>query len=158
MLFRSANIYFDGSVISYNLRFPDHARKTIGVILPATVRFATDGPEIIEIVSGKCRVRVGDAGDWHNHQGGSAFKYPASLPSRLRQLSRSITFAIRATRIIELCDQQRPAHSFGLAQLANTVGHHAPNNAGLLGRCDCGIDADGPHTHLIESLNKQLII
>lgn len=73
---KRANIYFDGSVISYNLRFPDHARKTIGVILPATVRFATDGPEIIEIVSGKCRVRVGDAGDWHNHQGGERFHVP----------------------------------------------------------------------------------
>ena len=73
---KRANIYFDGSVISYNLRFPDHARKTIGVILPATVRFATDSPEIIEIVSGKCRVRVGDAGDWHNHQGGERFQVP----------------------------------------------------------------------------------
>jgi uncharacterized protein YaiE (UPF0345 family) len=30
---KHANIYFDGSVISYNLRFPDQARKTIGVIL-----------------------------------------------------------------------------------------------------------------------------
>ena len=73
---KRANIYFDGSVISYNLRFPDHARKTIGVILPATVRFATHGPEIIEIVSGKCRVRVGDAGDWQNHQGGQRFQVP----------------------------------------------------------------------------------
>ena len=58
---KHANIYFDGSVISYNLRFPDHARKTIGVILPSTVKFATDVPEIVEIVSGKCRVRIGSA-------------------------------------------------------------------------------------------------
>jgi uncharacterized protein YaiE (UPF0345 family) len=73
---KHANIYFDGSVISYNLRFPDHARKTIGVILPATVKFATNGPEIIEIVSGKCRVRVGNEDVWHEHEGGQRFQVP----------------------------------------------------------------------------------
>lgn len=73
---KHANIYFDGSVISYNLRFPDHTRKTIGVILPSTVRFATDAPEIIEIVAGKCRVRVGETGEWRPHQGGERFQVP----------------------------------------------------------------------------------
>ena len=73
---KHANVYFDGSVISYNLRFPDHARKTIGVILPSNVKFATDAPEIIEIVSGKCRVRIGNADEWHSHEGGQRFQVP----------------------------------------------------------------------------------
>lgn len=74
---KHANIYFDGSVISYNLRFPDRARKTIGVILPATVKFMTDAPEIIEIVSGKCRVRVAEEGEWRSHAGGQRIQVPS---------------------------------------------------------------------------------
>ena len=74
---KHANIYFDGSVISYNLRFPDQAKKTIGVILPSTVQFATDAPEIFEIVSGKCRARIGGAGEWLNYEGGQRFQVPS---------------------------------------------------------------------------------
>ena len=73
---RKANIYFDGKCISHNLTFPDHTRKTIGVIMPGTLTFATDVPEVMEIVEGKCRARIGPDGEWKDYEGGSQFRVP----------------------------------------------------------------------------------
>ena len=76
---KKANIYFDGKCVSYNPAFPDHTRKTIGVILPSSVTFTTESPEIMEIVSGKCRVRIGEEGDWDTYEGGQRFHVPGNL-------------------------------------------------------------------------------
>lgn len=75
---KKANIYFDGKCISHNVTFPDQSRKTLGVILPSSVTFATDSPEIMEIVEGKCRVRVGDDGEWQTYEGGQRFHVPSN--------------------------------------------------------------------------------
>lgn len=75
---KKANIYFDGKCISYNLTFPDGARKTVGVILPSSVSFATDSPETWEVVAGKCRVRMGEAGDWASYESGQRFHVPGN--------------------------------------------------------------------------------
>jgi purine/pyrimidine-nucleoside phosphorylase len=73
---KKANIAFDGKCISHNLDFPGLARKTIGVIMPASVTFTTDSPEIMEIVEGTCRVRVGDEDEWKTYEGGQRFHVP----------------------------------------------------------------------------------
>lgn len=75
---KKANIYFDGKCISHNVIFPDHSRKTIGVIMPASVTFATDSPEIMEIVQGKCRARVSEEGAWTQYEGGQRFHVPGN--------------------------------------------------------------------------------
>ncbi|TFW33578.1 pyrimidine/purine nucleoside phosphorylase [Massilia horti] len=74
---KKANVYFDGKCISYNITFPDQTRKTVGVIMPGTLNFGTDVPEVMEIVDGKCRVRIGSDGEWKNCSGGQQFKVPA---------------------------------------------------------------------------------
>lgn len=53
-----ANVYFDGKVVSHSLVFPDGQRKTVGVIYPGKYHFKTDGPEKMEILSGRCRVKL----------------------------------------------------------------------------------------------------
>jgi uncharacterized protein YaiE (UPF0345 family) len=73
---KKANIYFDGKCISYNLTFPDQVRKTLGVIMPSALTFATDAPEIMEIVEGKCRARIGPSGEWKDYEGGQQFRVP----------------------------------------------------------------------------------
>jgi hypothetical protein len=75
---KKANIYSDGKCISYTLTFPDNSRKTVGVILPSSITFGTDAPEIMEIVDGKCRVRIGEDGDWQNYEGGQRFQVPGN--------------------------------------------------------------------------------
>lgn len=56
-----ANIYFDGKVVSHTLITSTGAKKTLGLIYPGAYQFNTGKPEIMEITSGACRVRV--AGD-----------------------------------------------------------------------------------------------
>ena len=46
---KHAHIYSDGKCISYNLTFPDNTKKTVGVILPATLSFGTDAAETMEM-------------------------------------------------------------------------------------------------------------
>jgi uncharacterized protein YaiE (UPF0345 family) len=74
---KKANIYNDGKCISHNLMFPDQTRKTIGVIMPGTLTFAADKPEVMEIIEGKCRARVGPDGQWKDYEGGQQFRVPA---------------------------------------------------------------------------------
>jgi uncharacterized protein YaiE (UPF0345 family) len=73
---KRANVYQDGKCISYNLTFPDGSKKTLGVVLPSTITFAADMAETMEIVAGKCRVRIGPYGDWVEHEGGQRFHVP----------------------------------------------------------------------------------
>jgi uncharacterized protein YaiE (UPF0345 family) len=70
---KKANIYYDGKVISYNLLFPNLSQKTVGVILPSIVGFDTHAPEIIEIVAGKCKVRLSETEPWINFEAGQRF-------------------------------------------------------------------------------------
>ncbi|WP_151449133.1 pyrimidine/purine nucleoside phosphorylase [Lacisediminimonas profundi] len=83
---KKANIYFDGMCISYNLTFPDQTKKTLGVILPSVVTFDTTSPEIMEIVSGKCRARIGEAADWDSYDAGQRFQVPANSRFQLEAL------------------------------------------------------------------------
>ena len=71
---KKANIYSDGKCISYNLVFPDGSKKTVGVVMPSLITFATDLPEIMEIVDGKCRARIGETGDWKTYESGQRFR------------------------------------------------------------------------------------
>jgi hypothetical protein len=76
-IIKKANIYFDGRCISHNLVFPDQTRKTIGVIMPGTLSFGADSPEVMEILEGKCRARIGSDGEWKEYAGGQQFRVPA---------------------------------------------------------------------------------
>lgn len=73
---KKANIYLDGKCISHNLTFPDQTRKTLGVMMPGTLTFATDAPEVMEIIDGRCRARIGSDGDWKDYAAGQQFRVP----------------------------------------------------------------------------------
>lgn len=47
-----ASVYFDGKCVSHGITFPDGTKKSVGVILPATLTFNTGAPEIMECVGG----------------------------------------------------------------------------------------------------------
>ena len=53
-----ANVYFDGKCVSHTVVLGDGTKKSVGVILPSTLTFNTGVPEIMECVSGACRVRL----------------------------------------------------------------------------------------------------
>ena len=70
---KKANVYMDGNCVSYDLDFPGHTHKTLGVVLRSTVPFRADVAEVIEIVAGKCRVRFDAHGDWKEYHAGDRF-------------------------------------------------------------------------------------
>ena len=71
-----ANVYFDGKCVSHSLELADGSKKSVGVILPATLRFSTGAPERMELVEGECRVRLPGAADWANYRAGQSFDVP----------------------------------------------------------------------------------
>ena len=73
-----SNIYFDGKCVSHTILFPDGSKKTIGVIFTSTLTFNTGAPETMEIVAGKCRVRLAGATEWSTYEGGQQFQVGAN--------------------------------------------------------------------------------
>lgn len=75
---KKANVYFDGKCVSHTLQFADGSRKSVGVILPATLTFNTGAPEIMETVAGSCRVRLQGETDWKVYGEGERFSVPGN--------------------------------------------------------------------------------
>ncbi|NTV96865.1 MAG: pyrimidine/purine nucleoside phosphorylase [Thiobacillus sp.] len=74
---KKANVYFDGKCVSHSVQFADGTKKSVGVILPATLTFNTGVPEIMECVAGACRYRIKGA-DWQASQAGESFTVPGN--------------------------------------------------------------------------------
>ena len=43
-----ANVYYDGKCVSHGITLADGTKKSVGVVLPATLTFNTGAPEIME--------------------------------------------------------------------------------------------------------------
>ncbi|GAB5604586.1 pyrimidine/purine nucleoside phosphorylase [Sideroxyarcus sp. TK5] len=72
-----ANVYFDGKCISHTVQYPDGTKKSVGVILPATLTFNTGVPEIMQTVAGSCRYRI-KGEDWKTCRSGESFNVPGN--------------------------------------------------------------------------------
>ena len=72
------NVFFDGKCVSHSVFFPDGSRKTVGVILPSTLTFNITSPEVMEITSGTCRVKIGDDPDFKTYTAGDQFSVAAN--------------------------------------------------------------------------------
>ncbi|MDY7575834.1 pyrimidine/purine nucleoside phosphorylase [Actimicrobium sp. CCI2.3] len=70
---KKANLYFDGKCVSHAITFSDGTKKTLGVIFPSTLTFNTGAPEIMEINSGKCRIKLAGQSEWQSFEGGQRF-------------------------------------------------------------------------------------
>lgn len=75
---KKSNVYFDGKCISHTVLLQDGTRKTVGVIFPSQLTFNTGAPERMEIVGGRCKVRLAGASDWQTYATGSEFKVPGN--------------------------------------------------------------------------------
>ncbi|QWT46179.1 pyrimidine/purine nucleoside phosphorylase [Azospira inquinata] len=75
---KAANVYFDGKCVSHTVLFPDGSKKTLGVILPSSLTFNTGAPEIMETISGSCRVRLQGQTEWQTYGAGQSFKAPGN--------------------------------------------------------------------------------
>jgi len=75
---KQANIYFDGQCVSHTVLFPDGTKKTVGVISPGSLVFNTGAPEIMEINSGVCRVKLAGESNWKTYTAGEQFSVPGN--------------------------------------------------------------------------------
>lgn len=79
-----ANVYFDGKCVSHALTMPDGTRKSVGVVLCATLTFGTGAPEIMECVGGACEYRLPGSQDWLACGPGEQFSVPANAKFDIR--------------------------------------------------------------------------
>ena len=73
-----ANVYFDGKCVSHSFTTPQGEKKSVGVVLAATLNFGTAAAEIMECVAGECRYRLQGSNDWVAVQAGESFQVPAN--------------------------------------------------------------------------------
>src|ERR1051325_347074 len=71
-----ANVYFNGSVVSHAVIFPDGTKKTLGLIYPGKYHFNTEAPERMEIVAGNCKVQLDGQGTTRGYAPADSFDVP----------------------------------------------------------------------------------
>jgi purine/pyrimidine-nucleoside phosphorylase len=79
-----ANVYFDGKCVSHSLTLADGTKKSVGVILPATLTFNTGAAEIMECVGGACEYKLAGSNDWVKSSSGEKFSVPANSKFEIR--------------------------------------------------------------------------
>jgi uncharacterized protein YaiE (UPF0345 family) len=79
-----ASVFFDGKCVSHQLTFPDGTRKSVGVILPATLTFNTGAPEIMEGVAGACEYKLAGTDVWMKSASGEKFSVPGNTQFDIR--------------------------------------------------------------------------
>lgn len=79
-----ANVYFDGKCISHGITLADGTKKSLGVILPATLTFNTGAPEIMECVAGGCEYKLAGSDSWVSSGAGDKFSVPGNSSFEIR--------------------------------------------------------------------------
>ena len=79
-----ANVYFDGKCVSHGLTLADGTKKSVGVVLPATLTFNTGAAEVMECVAGACEYRLAGSQAWLTSAPGDRFSIPANSSFDIR--------------------------------------------------------------------------
>ena len=79
-----ANVYFDGKCVSHSITLADGTKKSVGVILPATLTFNTGAVEIMECVAGSCEYKLAGSDAWVTCGAGQTFSVPANSKFDIR--------------------------------------------------------------------------
>ena len=79
-----ASVYFDGKCVSHGVTFADGTKKSVGVVLPATLTFNTGAPEIMECVAGACEYTLAGSDAWLKSGPGEKFSIPGDSSFQIR--------------------------------------------------------------------------
>ena len=79
-----ANVYFDGKCVSHGVTLADGTKKSVGVILPATLTFKTGAAEVMECVAGACEYKLAGSSEWKKSGAGEKFPVPANSSFEIR--------------------------------------------------------------------------
>lgn len=84
---KEANVYFDGKCVSHTLTLADGSRKSVGVILPSTLTFNTGAPEVMELLKGRCTVKLAGESTAKPYEGGQSFSVPGNSSFEIETLA-----------------------------------------------------------------------
>ena len=87
-----ASVYFDGKCVSHGITLPDGTKKSVGVILPATLTFATVAPETMEGVAGACEYKLPGSEAWVRSGPGEKFSVPGNTTFEIRVAAESAAY------------------------------------------------------------------
>ena len=62
----------------------DGTKKSVGVVLPASLTFNTGAPEIMECVGGACEYKLAGSNDWVSSKAGEKFSVPGQSSFDIR--------------------------------------------------------------------------
>ena len=79
-----ASVYFDGKCVSHGITFADGTRKSVGVVMPASLTFNTGAPEIMECVAGSCDYKLAGTDVWLKSGIGEQFSIPGNSSFEIR--------------------------------------------------------------------------
>lgn len=79
-----ASVYFDGKCVSHGITLADGSKKSVGVILPATLTFNTGAPETMECVAGSCEYKLAGSDVWVKSSVGEKFSVPGNAKFEIR--------------------------------------------------------------------------
>jgi hypothetical protein len=80
----TASVYFDGKCVSHGVTFADGTKKSVGVVLPATLTFNTGAPEVMECVAGSCDYKLAGTDAWLSSKPGEKFSIPGNSSFDIR--------------------------------------------------------------------------
>jgi len=80
----AASVYFDGKCVSHGITFADGTKKSVGVVLPASLTFNTGAPEIMECVAGSCDYKLAGSETWLTSKPGDTFSIPGNSSFDIR--------------------------------------------------------------------------
>ncbi len=80
----TANVYFDGKCVSHSITLADGTKKSVGVVLPASLTFNTGAPEIMECVAGSCEYKLRGSEAWVKSSAGERFNVPGNSSFEIR--------------------------------------------------------------------------
>lgn len=79
-----ANVYFDGKCVSHGITLADGTKKSVGVVLPATLTFNTGVAETMECVAGGCEYKLAGSQQWVRSSAGERFSVPGNSSFDIR--------------------------------------------------------------------------
>lgn len=79
-----ANVYFDGRCVSHGITLADGTKKSVGVILPASLTFNTGAPEVMETVAGSCSVLLPGQNEWQTFGPSQSFDVPGNASFQIK--------------------------------------------------------------------------
>ena len=79
-----ANVFFDGKCVSHTVTLANGEKKSVGVVLAATLTFNTAAAEIMECVGGSCDYRLAGSDAWQTSTAGDRFSVPANASFDIR--------------------------------------------------------------------------